>query len=106
MSRCWHEGLSKAVVVNLVGSSAGLNRERRQIAAVIPMSILQDAGRFVSGDMYAVIRVIMTISGLITTMAGYLVGRILLIMRRRTSKSDLSIDVETQASFLNIAEKD
>jgi glucosyl-dolichyl phosphate glucuronosyltransferase len=106
MSRCWHEGLSKAVVVNLVGTSAGLNRERRQIAVVIPVSILHDVRRFVTGDVYALVRVFMTFTGLITTMTGYLVGRLLLMVRRRSPEAVLSIEAQSQATFVNAAENE
>ena len=39
LRRCWHEGLSKADVVRLVGFAAGLQRERRQTAVVIPTAL-------------------------------------------------------------------
>lgn len=73
--RCWHEGLSKAAVVLLVGPSAGLERERRQVAAVIPASLWADLRASITGDTGALMRMVMAIGGLAAAAAGYLVGR-------------------------------
>jgi glycosyltransferase involved in cell wall biosynthesis len=75
LRRCWNEGLSKAVVVQLAGASAGLERERRQVAVVIPMQILRELAKAVRGDLSALLRVGATVSGLAATVSGYLVGR-------------------------------
>ena len=106
LSRCWHEGRSKAVVVSLAGSSQGLKQERRQTAVVIPMSILRDAGRIVTGDIYAATRIIVTLSGLTATMTGYMMGRILTNVQKRSAGSKLSINGEPQASFINVSQRD
>lgn len=74
--RCWHEGLSKASVVRLAGASAGLERERRQVAVVIPMSIVRELGRCLRGDPGALLRVGTTVTGLAATASGYLAGRV------------------------------
>jgi glycosyltransferase involved in cell wall biosynthesis len=76
LRRCWHEGLSKASVVRLAGVSAGLQRERRQVAVVIPMSILRELGKFSRGDSPALLRVVAILSGLAATTAGYAIGRV------------------------------
>lgn len=76
LRRCWHEGLSKASVVRLAGASAGLERERRQVAVVIPASILRELGRSLRGDPSALLRVGATVTGLAATASGYLVGRV------------------------------
>jgi Glycosyl transferase family 2 len=73
--RCWHEGLSKAVVVRLVGASAGLERERRHVAVVIPAALLRDLRSGATGDPAAFMRMIATIGGLTVVTAGYLTGR-------------------------------
>jgi hypothetical protein len=75
LRRCWHEGLSKAVVVRLAGSSAGLARERRHVAAVIPAAFVRDLRRVVTGDMDAFMRICALFGGLAATVAGYLSGR-------------------------------
>jgi hypothetical protein len=74
LRRCWHEGLSKSTVVRLAGSAAGLERERRHVAIVIPMALLSDMRRFATGDLSAFMRITLVIAGLVTTTAGYLAG--------------------------------
>ena len=76
MRRCWHEGRSKASVVRLVGASAGLERERRQMAVVIPRSLVREMCNFFRGDPSAVLRLSATISCLVATATGYLTGRL------------------------------
>lgn len=75
LRRCWYEGLSKAVVVRLAGTSAGLQRERRHVAVVIPATLLQDLRSGATGDPAAFMRMIATIGGLTVVTAGYLTGR-------------------------------
>jgi hypothetical protein len=80
--RCWHEGLSKADVVRLAGSSAGLQRERRHTAVVIPAALMRDLRSFVTGDAGAGARMIAAVTGLTTAAAGYFTGRARLAGRR------------------------
>jgi Glycosyl transferase family 2 len=75
LRRCWHEGLSKAVVVRLAGASAGLEQERRHVAVVIPATLLRDLRSGATGDPAAFMRMIATIGGLTVVTAGYLSGR-------------------------------
>lgn len=72
--RCWHEGLSKARVVRLAGASAGLERERRQVALVIPRSLARELRMFLRGDASSLLRAGASVSGLIATTTGYLIG--------------------------------
>ena len=74
LRRCWHEGLSKASVVQLAGASAGLERERRQVVVVIPMQIIRELSKFLHGDSSALLRVCATVSGLTAAAVGYLIG--------------------------------
>jgi GT2 family glycosyltransferase len=76
LRRCWHEGLSKATVVRLTSAAAGLERERRQVAVVIPVSLLGDLRELVTGDAAGLARMITAIGGLATTAAGYITGRV------------------------------
>ena len=57
LRRCWHEGMSKAVVVRLAGSSAGLERERRHVAEAIPAALLRDIRSCVTGNLAAFTRI-------------------------------------------------
>ena len=76
LRRCWHEGLSKAAVVGLAGSAAGLERERRHVAVVIPAALFSDLRRFVTGDTVAFLRIIVAFTGLTMAAAGYFAGGI------------------------------
>lgn len=73
--RCWHEGQSKADIVELSGASEGLRSERRHAAAVIPAAIMQDLRTATAGDAGALARIVVAIGGLAVTAAGYLVVR-------------------------------
>jgi hypothetical protein len=75
LRRCWHEGLSKAVVVRLAGSSAGLARERRHVAAVIPTALVRDLRRAATGNLDGFMRMCALLGGLAAAVAGYLSGR-------------------------------
>ena len=74
LRRCWHEGLSKAAVVRLAGASAGLERERRHVAVVIPAALLRELRSLAGGDFGAFARLMAIVAGLGTTVTGYLTG--------------------------------
>lgn len=76
LRRCWNEGLSKAIVVQLAGMSIGLRSERRQVALVIPTQVARELSRFLRGDLSAVLRVWATVSGLGAASAGFLAGNL------------------------------
>jgi hypothetical protein len=84
LRRCWHEGLSKATVVQLAGSAAGLERERRHVAVVIPAALFRDLRSCVAGDLVAFMRMTAAVGGLATATAGYLTGRARPAWHRRT----------------------
>lgn len=75
LSRCWHEGMSKADVVRLAGATAGLERERRHAAAVIPAGLARDLASLATGDTGGLLRVTAAVGGLAATAAGYATGR-------------------------------
>ena len=76
LSRCWHEGQSKAAVVRLVGASSGLDRERRQAAVIIPMALWRDLRSLFTGDVAGGKRMAASIAGLGASAAGYAAGRL------------------------------
>jgi len=84
LRRCWHEGQSKAAVVRLAGSSAGLARERRHVAAVIPAALLGDLRRVITGNLDAFVRMTAALGGLAAAVAGYLTGRARFAARSQT----------------------
>lgn len=92
LRRCWHEGLSKAAVVLLAGPSAGLERERRHVAVVIPAALLGDLRGSIAGDTSAFMRMVVTIGGLAAAAAGYLVGRARLVGTSARGASSSSLE--------------
>lgn len=75
LRRCWNEGLSKATVVQLVGSGRGLERERLHIITVIPREALGDLHRLATGEIAAILRMGVALSGLAFTATGFFMGR-------------------------------
>jgi GT2 family glycosyltransferase len=86
--RCWHEGLSKADVVRLAGAAAGLQRERRQTAVVIPAALLREARGLATGHVGAAARISATIAGLTAASAGYFSGRTSQRIHQRRDRLD------------------
>ena len=82
LRRCWHEGMSKADVVRLAGSAAGLERERRQTAVVIPAALMREFRGFATGDGGAGLRMSALVGGLSAAAGGYFNGRARLALRR------------------------
>lgn len=81
-SRCYGEGLSKAVVSGLVQSSAGLATERRYTAVTLPAGVARNLARIPRRPV-AALRAAAIIAGLGITTAGYLRGRVLSRTGRR-----------------------
>jgi hypothetical protein len=75
LRRCWHEGRSKAEVVRLAGATSGLERERRQVAAVIPAAVLRDMRDVARGRLGAISRICAALGGVAAAAAGYLAQR-------------------------------
>jgi cellulose synthase/poly-beta-1,6-N-acetylglucosamine synthase-like glycosyltransferase len=73
--RCWAEGISKAVVSRLVGSSAALASERRYTTRTLPIGVLRGLRDGIRGDRAGFARAAAIITGLLITAAGYLRGR-------------------------------
>jgi len=73
-SRCYHEGLSKALVVKLVGSGSGLSSERSYTFRTLPRGVLRGLGDLLRGDPGGLGRAFTIVTGLAITTLGYLVG--------------------------------
>lgn len=73
-SRCYSEGISKAVVAHLVGHSDGLSSERAYTLKVLPVGILRGLADALHGDLNGIGRAIAIVGGLAVTTLGYLVG--------------------------------
>jgi hypothetical protein len=75
-SRCWAEGLSKAVVASLVGSAAGLESERSYVRHTLPAGFAAGLRAGVRGDGAGLGRSLAIALGLAVTAAGYVRGRL------------------------------
>jgi len=74
--RCYAEGLSKARVEQIAGRQAGLASERRYVSRVLPAAVLRGLAATARGDGAGVLRAGAIVAGLLTTVAGYLSGRL------------------------------
>lgn len=75
-SRCWSEGLSKAVVARNVGAQDGLDSERSYATKVLPLGVLRGIGLGFTGRLHGFQRAGAIVLGLAWTTAGYIRGRI------------------------------
>jgi GT2 family glycosyltransferase len=73
--RCWSEGLSKAVVTDLVGAREALASERRQLALVLPKAFLGAIGHAVRRPRVGLTELGFLVAGTVAALAGYLRGR-------------------------------
>lgn len=79
-SRCYSEGLSKALVTDSVGADAGLSSEWSYSVVTLPRGVLRGLGRAARGDVAGLLTAGAIVIGLAYTTAGYLSG---LVARRR-----------------------
>jgi len=81
-SRCYAEGLSKALVTASVGAADGLATERRYTTRVLPLGVAHGVADAVHGDLPGLGRAGAIVAGVTTTAAGYAAGWI----QRRVTK--------------------
>lgn len=74
-SRCYAEGLSKAMVSRLVGTSDGLASERSYTLRTLPLGIVRGLDAALWGDPDGFKRAMAIVGGLGITTAGYVTGR-------------------------------
>ena len=77
-SRCWAEGLSKAVVARHVGGQVGLASERKRAVRTLPAGVLRSVADTLRMDFSGAVRATVIVTGLATTTAGYVYGRMAL----------------------------
>ena len=82
-SRCYAEGLSKAVVAASVGVQDALSSERRHASRTLPTGIARGVAATINGDPWGVARAGAIIIGLAAAMAGYGIGS----LPRRASRN-------------------
>lgn len=75
-TRCYAEGLSKALVTASVGARDGLASERRYTTRVLPAGALRGVRDALLGRRGGAGRTAAIVAGLATTAAGYAVGRL------------------------------
>ncbi len=75
-SRCWAEGLSKALVTEKVGTQEGLSSEWTYTLRVLPPGVLRGLSDGVRGDHTGFLRASAIIGGFVITAAGYLRGKL------------------------------
>ncbi len=73
-SRCYAEGLSKALVTANVGSRDGLSSERRYTTKTLPSGVARGVADFGRGDVSGLARAGAITAGLGSTVAGYGAG--------------------------------
>lgn len=81
-SRCFTEGLSKALVTTSVGVRAGLATEGRYTAVTLPAGVLRGVRRAARGDWAALMPAAAIVAGLVCTAMGYLLGSIRQVFHR------------------------
>jgi len=77
-TRCWAEGLSKALVSSLVGSESGLASERRHITRSLPKEFGRSLRMFPRHPLSALSRSVLIFAGTACAVAGLLRGRLAL----------------------------
>jgi hypothetical protein len=73
-SRCYAEGLSKALVTRVAGTGPGLASERRYTLRTLPAGAARGIGDALRGDLAGLARTAAIVAGLGLTAAGYLLG--------------------------------
>ncbi|GAA0389812.1 glycosyltransferase family 2 protein [Microbispora corallina] len=73
-SRCFAEGLSKALVTNSVGAGDGLSSERSYTFRTLPLGVLRGLGDALRGDVAGLGRAGAIVVGLAWTTWGYVLG--------------------------------
>jgi glucosyl-dolichyl phosphate glucuronosyltransferase len=73
-SRCYAEGLSKAVVAASVGAQDALSSERRHASRTLPTGIARGLAAAINGDPWGLARAAAILIGLAAATAGYGIG--------------------------------
>ncbi|RBQ17584.1 glycosyltransferase family 2 protein [Spongiactinospora rosea] len=80
-TRCYAEGLSKALVAASVGAGDGLSSERSYATRTLPLGVLRGLGAALRGDLAGLGRAGAIVVGLAWTTWGYVVGTVRLKLR-------------------------
>jgi GT2 family glycosyltransferase len=99
-ARCYSEGISKARLVDIAGSSDGLSSERRHLVTVLPRSVLREVRRAVRGDRTGWARAGALVLGTFFAGFGYLRGR----LHRTGNGSDATTFVPARTVTVDVGE--
>jgi len=75
-TRCYAEGLSKALVAGAVGADDGLSSERHYATRTLPAGVARGLSEAVRGDRGGLARAGAIVAGLATVTAGYVAGTV------------------------------
>lgn len=92
-SRCWAEGVSKALVTGLVGDKDGLSSERTYVVRALGAGVVRGVRDAVRGDLSGLARAGMIVVGLGCTTAGFARGRAAAWVRGRRSREVIRPEV-------------
>jgi glucosyl-dolichyl phosphate glucuronosyltransferase len=96
-SRCYAEGLSKAMVTQLTDARSGLASERRYATHVLPSGMARGVGQAIMhGDTAGLGRSLMILAGLTVTSTGYLMGMAVGTGRARVTRHRLRLSVRAR----------
>jgi GT2 family glycosyltransferase len=84
VSRCWSEGLSKALVARAVGQDDALSSERAHTLRVLPTGVARGLYDMCRGDLWGAARAAVIVVGLAVTASGYVAGA---LRRHSTAES-------------------
>jgi hypothetical protein len=96
MTHCYHAGLGKAPMVNLVGAGDGLSAERSYMLKTLPSGVFQGLrDAIVRRDLTGLGRSAAIVTGLIVTAVSYVYGRLALrLTLRRATKGSVNLSGE------------
>ncbi len=98
-SRCYAEGLSKALVAHLVGAGDGLSNERSYTLRTLPAGVLRGlADGLFHRDLAGFGRAASITAGLMIATAGYLVGKVQLARKPSRPASSIANEAESARS--------
>jgi GT2 family glycosyltransferase len=87
VSRCWAEGMSKALVTASVGTGDGLSSERAYAARTLPLGVLAGIRAATRGDRAGLARSAAIVLGATVTAAGFARGRAAVLARARRASA-------------------
>jgi hypothetical protein len=102
LSRCYAEGMSKALVSRLVGTRQGLSSERRYVLSTLTQGIASSLGQVARGRLPGFAQALAMVVGVATTTVGYTLGRARLVTHA-TAESGRSIGWATLAAVARCA---